>query len=398
MDKYGATSPAAAEWAVEGGTEGDAAPGTARPVPRARVVGGLVLLAICGLALVAGSVRAPLGPLALDESASPGDDDASATPEDSGNKMSGQEAPIACEAHLRSEVVLKGVEVTNMTSIQKSLLETVAEDAIGKVLNDMTGFQAMTAIWSYPVDGKCWLKFYFQVEFIVIPGDESSDEVSTGEELTNRAMRYLVKKIQNGDLAEQWWESNVQLGSETFLFGGNNTKAEIEDFIDEEMSIYAVDEDTKLLWLETCTPPTASPVAAVATYAPSTSQAPSSPPTAVPHVAPTAAPVTYAPSAAPVLPYPAPTTPPQVSPTPRPTIGPTDRPTVFVTPSPSILPTEWHMTCVPSPCPGRKLNELGEDVPMTKEEAAVQAADEAAAIADMAARAALLPPGHDEQR
>ena len=237
---------------------GAAAAAPAPAVPRARVVGGLVLLGVCGLALVAGSVRSPGAPLggAVENFAGTGGGG-----EDTGNKQDGQPAPLACEAHLRSEMVFKGVEVTNMTSIQKSLLETVAEDAIGKVLNGMTGFQAMTAIWSYPVDGKCWVKFYFQVEFIIIPGKDDQDEISTGEELTNRAMRYLVKHIQNGDMADQWVDSNTQLGSETFLFG-NITDDELSDYFDEEMSIYAVDEDTKLLWLETCTPPSLAPASA----------------------------------------------------------------------------------------------------------------------------------------
>ena len=98
-------------------------------------------------------------------------------------------------------------------------MEHIFSEVFGKVLNGMTGFQAMTAIWSYPVDGKCWVKFYFQVEFIIIPGKDDQDEISTGEELTNRAMRYLVKHIQNGDMADQWVDSSPQLGSETFLFG-----------------------------------------------------------------------------------------------------------------------------------------------------------------------------------
>ena len=373
MDKYGATA-ASGEWEKDAARSsrrsGAAAPAPAPAVPRARVVGGLVLLGVCGLALVAGSVRSPGAPLggAVENFAGTGGGG-----EDTGNKQDGQPAPLACEAHLRSEMVFKGVEVTNMTSIQKSLLETVAEDAIGKVLNGMTGFQAMTAIWSYPVDGKCWVKFYFQVEFIIIPGKDDQDEISTGEELTNRAMRYLVKHIQNGDMADQWVDSNTQLGSETFLFG-NITDDELSDYFDEEMSIYAVDEDTKLLWLETCTPPSLAPAA---TYTPSISPGPVGTPTALPSLAPTTCPSTYAPSAAPVVPYPAPTVGPVIPPTPQPTDVPSIAPTKYHTLSPSIKPTESHMTCVPSPCPGRKLNEFGVEIddPDYAEEAEDQLSD-----------------------
>lgn len=381
---YGSTT-ASEEWQVStassSGKTLTADETSARSVPRSRIVGGLLLLAVCGLALVAGSVRTPRDLVTVLDETTDG------VPADSGNKQEGQPTPLACEAHLRSEIVLDDVDVTNMTSIQKSLLETVAEDAIGKVLNAMTGFQAMTAIWSYPVDGKCWIKFYFQMEFIVIPGDSSEDEVSTGEELTNRAMRFLVKKIQNGDMAEQWWDSNIQLGAETFLFG-NITKTELEDKFDEEMSIYAVDEYSKLLWLETCTPPTVAPQA---TYAPSISDTPIADPTSCPSLAPSTLPSTYKPTSVPVVPYPAPTVGPQISPTPHPSKGPTDSPTHVHTPVPTVQPTEAHMTCIPSPCPGRKLDEFGVEVDMTFEEAAAQAAEEAAAAALLdAERAALV--------
>ena len=360
MDKYGATA-ASSEWeaapssgpARSSSSAGGASKSATPAVPRARFVGGLVLLGVCGLALVAGSLRTPVtAPATLDESSG------GSTDPGKGNKQSGQPAPLACEAHLRSEMVFKGVEITNLTKTQKTLFETVAEDAIGKVLNAMTGFQAMTAIWSYPVDGKCWVKFYFQVEFIVIPGSQDQDEISTGEELTNRAMRYLVKHIQNGDMQEQWVDSNLQLGSDTFIFG-NVSKATLEGYFDEEMSIYAVDEDTKLLWLETCTPPSLAPAA---TYTPSISPNPVGAPSGLPSVAPTTCPSTYVPTAAPQVPYPSPTVGPVIPPTPRPSSSPSEAPTPYHTRAPSIKPTEAHMSCVPSPCPGRKLDEFGVEI------------------------------------
>ena len=52
-------------------------------------------------------------------------------------------------------------------------------------------------------------------------------------------------------------------------------------------------------------------------------------------------------------------------------------PTKYHTLSPSIKPTESHMTCVPSPCPGRKLNEFGVEIddPDYAEEAEDQLSD-----------------------
>ena len=82
-------------------------------------------------------------------------------------------------------------------------------------------------------------------------------------------------------------------------------------------------------------------------------------------------------SPAPVVPCPAPTVVPVIPPTPQPTDVPSIAPTKYHTLSPSIKPTESHMTCVPSPCPGRKLNEFGVEIddPDYAEEAEDQLSD-----------------------
>lgn len=338
------------------------------------------------------------------------------------NVSSDQGVPRSCIAHIRTEVVLQGVYLVNMTDLQEEMLKVTIKVALGEVLDGLDGFDYVTGVEPYQDGAWCRCIVSMQVNFIVTPRRDSTDE-STGVQVSERVMIYLAEALVRGDVATAWTSTVVDMGLAFFLFGDADREV-LLSYFDTPQSILTVDLGTRLLWMESCVQPTTTPTYSPSTASPSllptgtptpepsASESPSSAPTRLPSTAPTSKPTAFrptpgptsgptttlsplamptmrptpfpvrAPTAAPAplptrAPFPHPSSPPSEVPRPMPsrlpttlapsihptTPSPTPPPTSVPSRSPSGGPTlsrptprpsDFHFSCVPSPCPGEE--------------------------------------------